>query len=238
MKNFHFALCIILLFLIFSSCKKITGKGPVVTETRQTASFDGLVVKVDADIYFTQNPVFKVELHAQENVLNEIETTVINNNLLIRFRHSNTRIHSNEGISIYVSCPDIRSVTVDGSGYLEASAPITPANLSLRVSGSGSILVNNVTTTEIDAEIDGSGHINIESGNANKANTRISGSGLLDAGGVMVKDADANISGSGNIKVFATQTLQARISGSGTIFYKGSPSVTTHITGSGTVIHQ
>lgn len=238
MKNFHLALCVILLFLTFSSCRKVTGKGPVVTETRQTASFDGLILKIEADTYFTQDSVFKVELHAQENVLDEIETTVINNNLQIRFRHSNTRIHSNDGISIYVSGPDVRSFTVDGSGNLEAPAPITPANLGLHVNGSGNIRVSNATTTQVDADIDGSGHITVSSGNANAANARISGSGLLDVSGIMVKDADAGISGSGNIKVFATGTLKANISGSGTIFYKGNPLVTTHITGSGTVIHQ
>ncbi|WP_158085165.1 head GIN domain-containing protein [Niastella vici] len=238
MKNFHLALCVILLFLIFSSCRKITGKGPVVTESRQTASFNGLELKIDADVFFTQDSVYKVELQAQENVLDEIETTVINNNLQIRFRHSNTRIHSNDGISIYVSGPDVRSLTVDGSGYLEATAPVTPANLGLYVNGSGNIRVNNATTTQVDANIDGSGHITVSSGNANTANVRISGSGLLDVAGIMVKDADASISGSGNIKVFATQNLHASISGSGSIIYKGNPAVTTHINGSGTVTHQ
>src|SRR5690349_6606331 len=154
MKNFHLTLCIILLFLAFTSCKKIVVKGPVVTETRQTASFDGLVLKIEADTYFTQDSIFKVELHAQENVLDEIETTVINNNLQIRYRHSNTRVRSNEGISIYVSGPDVRSLTIEGEGYLEAPAPITPANLYLHVKGSGNIKVNNVTTTEVNTEID------------------------------------------------------------------------------------
>jgi len=238
MKNFHLALCVILLFLIFSSCRKIVGKGPVVTETRQTASFDGLDLKIDANLYFTQDPVFKVELQAQENVLDEIETTVINNSLQIRFRHSNTRIHSNDGISIYVSGPDVRSFTVDGSGYLEAPAPITPANLGLQVNGSGSIRINNAATTQVDAGIDGSGHITVSSGSGNTANVRISGSGLLDVSGIMVKDADASINGSGNIKVFATQNLHASIRGSGSIIYKGNPVVSTHITGSGTVTHQ
>jgi hypothetical protein len=237
MKHFHLAFCIVLLFIVSSSCVKVVGKGPVVTETRQTASFDGVQLKIPADIFFTQDPAFKIELHAQENVLDEIETTVINNSLQIRYRHSNTRIKSNEGISINVSGPDVRSFTVEGSGYLEVPAPFTPANLRLQVSGSGSIRVNNVTTTEIDADIDGSGEITVNSGNGNTANLDISGSGLLDVSGVMVKDAIADIKGSGNIKLFATQTLDASISGSGTIYYKGTPAIKTHISGSGTVSH-
>ena len=235
MKNFHLAICVVLLFIVSSSCRKVVGKGPVVTENRQTASFNGLVVKIPADIYFTQDSVFKIELHAQENVLDEIETTVINNNLQIRFRHADTRIRSNEGISINVSGPDVRYLSVQGSGYLEAPAPLTPANLSLDVDGSGSIRINNVTTSEINADISGSGSITVNSGNGNEANLHISGSGLMDVSGAMVKDADAGIKGSGNIKLFATQTLNASISGSGTISYKGSPAVKTHISGSGTV---
>jgi hypothetical protein len=238
MKNFHLALCVILLFIVFSSCKKVTGKGDVVVESRQTASFDGLELKVSADTYFTQDSIYKVELHAQENILDEIETTVINNNLQIRLRHSDTRLRTNEGISIFVSAPNVRSFTVNGSGYLEASNPVTPANLQLRVDGSGNIKMNNVTTTEVNAEVEGSGNITVSSGTANEANVRIDGSGLIDIKGIMVKDADASIRGSGNISLFATQSLQANISGSGTIFYKGAPTVTKHISGSGTVIQQ
>jgi len=237
MKNFHLALCVILLFIVSSSCRKVVGKGPVVVESRQTASFDGLNLKIPADIYFKQDSVFKVELQAQENILDQIETTVINNELQIRFRHSDTRVRSNDGISIFVNGPDVRSFTVDGSGYLEIPAPITPANLGLHINGSGSIRVSNVTTSEVNADIDGSGSINVNNGNANTNNLRISGSGLIDASGLLVKDARANIRGSGNIKLFATQTLDASISGSGSIFYKGTPAISTHITGSGTVTH-
>ena len=238
MKNFHLALCIVLLFIVSSSCKKVTGKGPVVTESRQTATFDGVELRFSADVYFTQANDFKVELQSQENILDEIETTVINNNLVIRTRHSDTRFRTNDGIQIFVSGPDVRSFTVDGSGFMETKGVITPANLQLKVKGSGNIKINNVTTTEVNAEIDGSGMIAVNSGNANRASADIEGSGLIDISGITVKDANASVRGSGNISLFATQTLQANISGSGTIFYKGSPAVTKHISGSGSVVQQ
>ncbi|HUP11283.1 MAG TPA: DUF2807 domain-containing protein, partial [Niastella sp.] len=137
MKNFHSALCIVLLFFVSASCKKVTGKGPVVTESRQTASFDGVELRFSADVYFTQANDFNVELQAQENILDEIETTVINNNLVLRTRHSDTRFRTNDGIQIFVSGPNVRSFNVDGSGYLEVKNPFTAANLQLRVDGSG-----------------------------------------------------------------------------------------------------
>ncbi|MFL5748658.1 MAG: head GIN domain-containing protein [Niastella sp.] len=238
MKNFHLAICVVLLFIVSSSCKKITGKGPVVVESRQTATFDGLNLRIPAELYFKQDSVFKVELQAQENILEEIETVVINNELQIRFRHDITRVRTNDGITVLVNGPDVRSFTVNGSGYLEVSDLITPANMGLHVNGSGNLKVNNVTTTEVNADIDGSGIITVSSGNANTNNLRISGSGLINASGLQVKDARASIRGSGNIQLFATQTLDASISGSGSILFKGSPAVTTHISGSGSVTHQ
>ncbi|SEP44549.1 head GIN domain-containing protein [Niastella yeongjuensis] len=235
MKNFHLALCVILLLIVSFSCKKITGKGPVVVESRQTATFDGLNLKIPAELYFKQDSVFKIELQAQENILDEIETAVINNELQIRFRHDITKVRSNDGITVLINGPDVRSFTVDGSGYLEIPDLITPANMSLHVNGSGNLKVNNVNTTEVNGEISGSGIITVSSGNANTNNLKISGSGLINASGLMVKDARANVKGSGNIQLFATQTLDATISGSGSILFKGSPAVTTHISGSGTV---
>lgn len=238
MKNSHLALCVILLFIVSSSCKKITGKGPVVVESRQTATFDGLNLTIPSELYFKQDSILRVELQAQENILNEIETVVINNELKIRFRHEITRVRTNDGITVLVNAPDVRSFTVDGSGYLEIPAPITPANLTLQVNGSGNLKVATVNTTEVNAYIDGSGIITVSGGNANTNNLNIKGSGLINATGLQVKDARASIKGSGNIQLFATQTLDAGISGSGSIFYKGTPAVTTHISGSGTVTHQ
>jgi hypothetical protein len=238
MKNFHLALCVILLIIVSFSCKKITGKGPVVVESRQTATFDGLNLRIPAELYFKQDSVFKIELQAQENILKEIETVVINNELQIRFRHDITSVRTNDGITVLVNGPDVRSFTVNGSGYLEVSDLITPANMGLHVNGSGNLKINNVTTTEVNADIDGSGIITVSSGNANTNNLSIKGSGLINATGLQVKDARASIKGSGNIQLFATQTLDASISGSGSILYKGSPAITTHISGSGSVTHQ
>lgn len=238
MKNFHLARCVILLFIVSTSCKKITGKGPVVVESRQTASYDALNLNIPANLYFKQDSVYKLELQAQENILEEIETVVINNELQVRFRHEITRVRSSEGITVLVNGPNVRSFKVSGSGYLEITDPITPANMVLQVNGSGNLKVNNVNTSEVNASVDGSGQITVSSGNANTSNHSVSGSGLISALDLQVKDARANIRGSGNIQLFATQTLDATISGSGDVLYKGSPTVTTHISGSGSVRHQ
>jgi hypothetical protein len=234
-RNLLLALCSFV--IVFSSCEKIIGKGPVVIDNRSTTSFNSLVIGVPADTYFRQDSVLKVEIHAQQNILDEIESVVINNELRIRFRDINTNVRSHDGITIYVSAPDIRNMELEGSGNLQVTGPFTPANIGLSIEGSGNIKVQDISTTIISTNISGSGDISINNGMANEATLTIEGSGHTDVSNVQVKDANARISGSGTIKVFATQNLKARISGSGTIFYKGTPVINSQTSGSGTVVH-
>jgi hypothetical protein len=169
--------------------------------------------------------------------LDEIESVVINNELKIRFRNDNTSVRSHDGITIYLSAPDIRNMELVGSGNLQVAGPFTPANIGFSIEGSGNIHVQDISTTVFSTNISGSGNISIDNGLANEAILTIEGSGHTDVSDVQVKDANARISGSGIIKVYATQNLKARISGSGTIFYRGTPAINSQTSGSGSVVH-
>jgi hypothetical protein len=237
MKHLTAFLTLATFIIVFSSCEKIIGKGPVVTENRSTSTFAGLEVHVPAETYFTQDSVYKIELQAQQNILDEMETVVIDNQLKIRFSDHNTKIKSHDGITIRVSAPDISNLEIHGSGNLRVQGPFTPGNIRLGIEGSGSINVNDVATSFIDTRIEGSGSIHVNNGQANEGKAHISGSGNIDLSSVQVHDADARIEGSGTIKVYATDNLDARISGSGTILYRGNPTINTNTSGSGKVIH-
>ena len=80
---------LIILALVFQSCEKLIGERPVVTETRATPNFTGVELKVPGKLYYTEGPAYKVELQSQQNILNEIETIMSGNELVIRFRHNN-----------------------------------------------------------------------------------------------------------------------------------------------------
>jgi Protein of unknown function (DUF2807). len=235
MKHCNALLPLVSSLIILTSCEKLVGKGPVVSETRPTAAFNSLQVSVPAETYFTQDSIFKVELQAQQNILDEMETVVIGDELKIRFRHS-TRLKSHEGITIRITAPDARNLEIHGSGNMYVSGPFAPANIRLGIEGSGNITVNDVSTSVIGARIEGSGSIQVKNGLANASEARISGSGNINLSQVQVRDADARIDGSGTIRVYATDKLNARISGSGTIYYRGQPAVNSSTSGSGRVV--
>ena len=73
-------------------------------------------------------------------------------------------------------------------------------------------------------------------GQTNHEEAEISGSGKIDLLGVVSRTARTRISGSGSIKVHVTEELNSKISGSGTVYYTGTPTVNTTVSGSGKVI--
>lgn len=231
----------VLLFLaacvFFTSCEKVIGEGPLVTETKTTGSFIGIESQVSGDIFYVQGADYKLELTAQQNILNVIEAPIINNKLVIRFKN-NVRVKSHEQITIKVTAPSISSIGASGSGNVTVGSPLTSNDLSFYLSGSGNITLPNVTCSHLEAKLEGSGNISIAGGTATTETFKISGSGNVDARTVLSKSASTNTSGSGTIRLSASETLDVTITGSGYVYYSGTPVVTTTITGSGRVIHQ
>lgn len=230
---------VLILALHFTSCEKhifnsIKGKGATVTETRNLTGFNKISLDIDADVTYTQDSVYFVEISAQQNVLDVITTEISAGELEIEFSKW-VRKHSN--IEIIIHSPDLREVDLDGSGNFESTGMLTTTDLELEVSGSGNIVLYGVTATELDADISGSGNIYISSGVVTNEDAKISGSGNIEADDLKANNSKAKISGSGSISVWVLDQLDATISGSGDIKYKGNPITNTTISGSGSVIH-
>lgn len=227
---------IISVITAFTSCqKKIEGQGPVVTEIRTVPGFEGIQLAVPADLIYTQAPEYKVELRAQQNILNIIETPVVIGELRIHLK-TNTNIKAHERIIIHIHSPNIRNLEVSGSGNLKTVGKINSPQMRLAISGSGVLQADSLYTGAIESVISGSGNILVKTGTGTQANAFVSGSGSLDLQEVTVNTANAKISGSGTIKLQVSQTLDVKISGSGSVYYTGSPVITSSISGSGKVI--
>ena len=86
MKRISVVLLIILAIVGFNSCRKVTGHGPLVNETRSISNFNSISYGIPGDLYYTEGSDYKIEIQAQENILREIETTLIGSELKIRVR--------------------------------------------------------------------------------------------------------------------------------------------------------
>jgi len=222
--------------ILYTSCTKVVGEGPVVTETRAVSNFTGISSGMSGQVNFTIGPVFKVEVKAQRNILDVLRTYVSNGVLEIDFKN-NVHVSAHEVIVVNITAPTANFLRLSGSGNMDVQGDLVTNNLELNISGSGNITVQNAWVAEkINARISGSGDMKILTGAAKNEDLTISGSGSLNFSGVGAENAITQISGSGNIKVDLLHTLDAHISGSGSVYYHGNPIISAHISGSGKVL--
>jgi hypothetical protein len=222
--------------VVFNSCEKVNGDGPVVTEARNIVNFDGIDLRISANVYFKQDPNFKVEISAQRNILQVMETYVSGNKLVIKFKND-VRVKSYDQVVVIVSAPSASSLRISGSGSISVTGVLAPTSMELDISGSGDITIPQLNTGWLDADISGSGNIIINGGTATDEKLKISGSGNIDLANVVAPKANTTTSGSGDTKVNVSQNLDVKISGSGSVYYKNNPIINTNISGSGKVIH-
>lgn len=238
MKNLVYkALVAIAILFSLASCEKefIYGDGPVVTENRALVNFHGVSSGVPGKVYFKIAPAYKVEVHAQRNVLDVLRTEVVNGTLYIDYRRR-VEIRRTEDVVIYITAPGADYFNISGVGDINVEGNLVAGNLGLDISGAANIIMEKATVADkISARISGSGNIIINNGSATREELRISGSGSMELTSLPAERAEVHISGSGDMKVNLSKSLDAEISGSGSVYYKGNPVISTHISGSGNV---
>lgn len=235
MKRFYLWLTAGIVLMSLNSCEKVVGDGPIATETRTAPAFTEIEFEVPGDLVFIEDPEREIIIEAQQNIIDVIETYVSGNELNVKVK-DNTNIKTSKRINITVKGPGVRSLKLSGSGNLTVPGTFSANDARLRISGSGTMMVNNLDAINLEASISGSGNIDVVEGVADNEDLNISGSGDMNLLGVSAKKVSTETSGSGTIKVNVSEELDTRISGSGDVYYKGAPAVNVSISGSGRII--
>jgi hypothetical protein len=211
----------------------VTGQS-VVKENRDLTGFTKVSFGVSGTMYINTGNSFKVELEGEKGLLDDIITEVSSGRLVIK--KENWRINGNEKVTVYITMPEVKGVSVSGSGRAEVRDAVKTESLALSVSGSGKLYTNDVVVTDLNCSISGSGDIILGGGGtASVADISISGSGNFTAESAKLAAADISISGSGNCIINVTESIKASVSGSGDITYSGNPKIDARVSGSGKV---
>ena len=238
-RRILFTVFILIATLSLSSCWKMdyfpcaSPKGASVEEYRYTGTFDGINLRMQANVFVSIGEEYSITILAAENILELIETKSTGNTLIID--NSRCLRTQNNDVRIFITMPEIKLLRVAGSGNIVVDNFFYGERIAAEVSGSGKIYFSG-EFDQINSSVSGSGVIDMI-GNSRVQNSQISGSGRIDALQMESQMVDVRISGSGEVCVFAVQKLDARISGSGKVYYKGNPSVNIQISGSGNVYH-
>ncbi|MEJ1222251.1 head GIN domain-containing protein [Sediminicola sp. 1XM1-17] len=238
MKNI-LILGISMLCMTFTSAqwgKKIKGNGNVITENRDTGSYDAIHVAGFFDVELIDGKEGKLTLKGEENLLKHIITEVKDGKLVIKVEKGLNLSPSSwkQGVLITVPIDVINAVTLSGSGDIAGKKTIESENFSADISGSGDINLT-INAKSVTSIISGSGEISLR-GATTDFDVKVSGSGDVKAYDLATKNVTANISGSADIEVTATEMIKARVSGSGDISYRGNPKkIDTKSSGSGDI---
>jgi hypothetical protein len=220
---------------LISSCTTGILSGQAVKESRQVAAFNGVDLAFSADVMISQGSQQEVIVEADKDVQDIIETEVSGNVLKLKTQRGNWR---NLGsVKVYITVPEIKQLSVSGSGDILSQTAIRTDELDLNVSGSGSIKIQELKSADISAVITGSGNIYLTGANAGGTmNAVITGSGSIKADDFSVDKAKVTITGSGSAKVNVAKELDTQITGSGSVSYKGNPIINANSTGSGRTV--
>jgi putative autotransporter adhesin-like protein len=105
----------------------------------------------------------------------------------------------------------------------------------IRVSGSGKLVMENVSQPDLDLRISGSGTVRAQ-GSVDQATIKVSGSGEARLGDLAMKRLGVDISGSGMVEAAPKDSADIKISGSGDVKLLSRPAnLSSKVAGSGRI---
>ena len=194
------------------TCDTTNGSGNVTSEPRDVEGFDEVELSGVGNLSIRQTGSESLSVEAEEEVLPKIRTEVVNDRLIIS-PEPNTCIQTTEPINYELTVKDLHALKLSGSGDVEAEG---------------------ISTDKLGIDISGSGAVEI-SGRADSQEIDISGSGDYRAKDLESKEAKITVSGSGSAIVNVSEALDTRASGAGAVEYIGDPTVEKDVSGAGSV---
>jgi hypothetical protein len=191
--------------------RSIDGSGDLVTRTLDLDGFSEIDVGGCYDVTVSFGREQKVELTADDNLIEYLEIEVRGRTLELDFERD---LDPSESPRLEIVVPRLEAVSVHGAGSLEIE-DIAGDSFEFDLSGAGSLA--------IDGEVD-------------ELEIQLSGAGSVDARDLRARQAEVRLSGAGNATIQVTDRLRARISGVGNLTYYGDPDDRdVHVSGLGSI---
>ncbi len=181
------------------SGNQVDGSGNLIKETRPLTGFTGIDAGGAVEVIVTAQQDFKVEVEADDNVINHVTTTVSGGTLIISVDDEHS--FSDATVKVYVSLPTLTL---------------------LDISGASKAKVTHVKSDELTINVSGASRVTTE-GTSKVLLGDISGASSLKAEKLSAEHVTIEASGASNSYVTATEQLTAEASGASAIYYLGNP---------------
>ncbi len=219
----------------FNFGKVLRGSGNVVSETREVSGFDKIRIDGAGELYLTQGDQESLEIEAEDNIIERIQTKVVDGTLVISFDEDFPRLNliPTRTIRFNLSVIDIEKITVNGAAKV-VTKEWQGERLEMNINGAADIDMEQVDLGELDLQLDGGAECNL-SGSAQDVTVRVDGAGSVDLADFKSNNSTVVINGAAEVRLWVTDRLEAEISGAGSVRYYGSPQVSQKVDGIGTI---
>lgn len=244
MRKINFLFVLVVFTLVLLSVASLAF-AQTTKKTLELAEFQSVYVNSNYTVYLKQTNKQEVSVEALTDIYTLTEIKVENGILLINVERKPENpnksiwakiddIKLNPTMKVYVSLKNVNELQVNGGGKIISENSIASDNLTLGVSGSGSMDLD-IKGKTIKTEISGAGNI-ILKGYASYNEINMSGSGNLNAYNLELESAKIRVSGSGVAELTVTNSLEASVLGSGAVKHKGNTkTVSKKAYGTGTI---
>ena len=198
----------------------IEGNGELTTKRIDLDEFTELSLRTRAKIFLYQGPEQKVDIIAESNLIEYLNTDVTGDEWAVSFEKC---IIPHKKIEIHITMKTITELEINASNDLVAEGLLKGDELEIEVNGAGDIDLN-LEYNKLSTEINGAGDIKY-SGKVTIHEIDIRGAGDIKAYDLASEEVEICIKGAGDANLSVSKKLDVSIYGAGDVKYKGDPPV-------------
>jgi len=217
--------------LIFiTSCYFALDKlGPMVEEERNVSEFSKLKVSSGIDVKLSQGYQHNVIVKANEDIIDDVETEVVNGTL--RLTIDRNWFRGGATVKADITFVDLNSIDISAGSDLESEGLLSFNDLDIGASA-GSDLKLNLEANSVSMRTSSGSDASLQ-GYARNFEAKASSGSDINAYDFEVENATLECSSGSDVKAFVTESLNAKASSGSDIRYRGDPKLLNVNTSSG-----
>lgn len=213
----------------FFSCQATAQQSNVYKNVNYTiGNFNSISSNTIANIIVKQDNATALRVEGNERLINNLKIYVKNNILYINMKdermHNRNFLKRNNKLSIYVTTPQLRSLSRAGVGNISLEGTFNAPNLTIKNEGVGNITSENLVANTLNVTSEGVGNITLK-GRTNNLTIDNQSVGNVNAEGMIAKNAKVSSDGVGNVHFYASESMDVESDGVGNVTYYGNPKV-------------
>lgn len=229
-------LCCAMLLLLGNSqleAQIIRGSKNVVSQARETGYFNAVKVGGAIDLFITQGEAFQLEVRADDNIINHIETRIEDQVLVIGMRKG-VNVRNPETMQVHLTAPLLMSIHSSGACDVTVKGVLRQEMLSVTASGASDLRMQvDVKHLELDAS--GASDVHL-SGQAEYAKIKLGGASDMKNFSFTCDFLEVHLSGASDMSVTVNKQVSGKLSGACDLRLRGNALADVSTSGASSVI--